>query len=61
MDVQAEIRAWLLKQNDWLQEAADRLLKNGELSPADIAALVAILKTPAGQKPTKHRSFVNRP
>ncbi len=58
MDVQAEIRTWLLKQNDWLQEAADRLLKNGELSPADIAALVAILKTPAGQKPTKHRGFV---
>ncbi|WP_122523176.1 AAA family ATPase [Pseudomonas viridiflava] len=58
MDVQAEIRAWLLKQNDWLQEAADRLLKNGELSPADITALVAILKTPAGQKPTKHRVFV---
>jgi energy-coupling factor transporter ATP-binding protein EcfA2 len=58
VDVQAEIRIWLLKQNDWLQEAADRLLKNGELRPADIAALVAILKTPAGQKPTKHRGFV---
>lgn len=58
MDVQAEIRAWLLKQNDWLQEAADRLLKNGELSAADVTALVAILKTPAGQKPTKHRCFV---
>lgn len=57
MDVQAEIRTWLLKQNDWLQEAADRLLKNGELNPADITALVAILKTPAGQKPTKHRKF----
>lgn len=58
VDVQAEIRTWLLKQNDWLQEAADRLLKNGELGPADIAALVAILKTPSGQKPTKHRGFV---
>ncbi|WP_178101812.1 hypothetical protein [Pseudomonas yangonensis] len=41
MDVQAEIRTWLLKQNDWLQEAADRLLKNGELGATDIAALVA--------------------
>lgn len=58
MDVQAEIRTWLLKQNDWLQEAADRLLKNGELSPADIATLVALLKTSAGQKTTKHRCFV---
>lgn len=58
MDVQAEIRAWLLKQNDWLQEAAERILKNGELGPADIAALVALLKTPAGQKPTKHRGFL---
>lgn len=58
MDVQAEIRAWLFKQKDWLQEAADRLLKNGELSPADITDLVAMLKTPAGQKITKHRDFV---
>lgn len=58
MDVQAEIRTWLLKQNDWLQEAADRLLENGELGATDIAALVAILKTPSGQKPTKHRGFV---
>lgn len=57
MNVQAEIRAWLLKQNDWLQEVADRLLKNGELSPADITDLVAVLKTPAGQKPTNHRDF----
>lgn len=58
MDVQAEIRTWLLRQSDWIQEAADRLLKNGELSTADIAQLVATLKTPAGQKPTKHRGFV---
>ena len=57
MDVQAEIRAWLLKQNDWLQEAADRLLKNGEMHQDDINDLVAILKTPAGQKPTNHRAF----
>ncbi|MBY8960844.1 AAA family ATPase [Pseudomonas sp. MIS38] len=57
MDVQAEIRTWLLKQSDWLQEAADRLLKKGELTPADITDLVAILKTPAGQKPTAHRGF----
>ncbi len=57
MNVQAEIRTWLLKQHDWLQEAADRLLKNEELSPADINDLVTILKNPAGQKPTKVRDF----
>lgn len=57
MAVQDEIREWLLKQSDWLQEAADKLLKKEELGADDLAALVALIKTPAGQKPTKHRQF----
>lgn len=57
MTVQDEIREWLLKQPDWLQEATERLLNKGELGADDLAALVALIKTPAGQKPTKHRKF----
>ncbi|NIF18242.1 AAA family ATPase [Pantoea sp. Cy-639] len=57
MDVQTDIRTWLLKQNDWLQEAADRILKKGGVDAADIAEICEILKTPAGQKATGHRTF----
>ena len=37
MQAQVDIRSWLLKQNDWLQEAADRLLKKGEIDALDVA------------------------
>ncbi|WP_440465694.1 AAA family ATPase [Pseudomonas sp. YH-1] len=57
MAIQDEIREWLLNQPDWLQEATERLLNKGELGADDLAALVALIKTPAGQKPTKHRQF----
>jgi len=57
MDVQGQIRAWLLGQQDWLQEAADRLLKHGKLTADDIAAVAALLKTKEGQAVTKHRPF----
>lgn len=62
--VQDEIREWLLTQQDWLQEAADRLLNQGVLTDADLQAVCAMLKTPAGQAVTKHRAFdslVNMP
>lgn len=56
--IQDEIRRWLLLQQDWLQEAADRLLKQGTLTPADLNDVCAILKTQAGhQTTTKHRTF----
>lgn len=45
MDIHGDIRAWLLKQQDWLQEAADRLLKNGLLTQDDIANLASHVKT----------------
>lgn len=57
MEILEEIRAWLLKQQDWFQETADRLLRQGQLLPQDITDLVALLKTPEGQKVTKHRAF----
>ena len=57
MDIQGGIRTWLLKQQDWLQEAADRLLKNGLLTQDDIAALASHVKTAGGQAVTHHRPF----
>lgn len=51
------IRQWLLNQPDWLQEAADRLLNNGLLSPADVQELADLLKTPEGQVASSHRLF----
>jgi energy-coupling factor transporter ATP-binding protein EcfA2 len=55
--IQDEIRRWLLTQQDWLQEAADRLLKKGALAPADLNDVCTILKTKAGQAISKHRTF----
>lgn len=52
-----DIRQWLHKQQDWLQDASERLLKQGSLSSADVNDLVAQVKTADGQKVTGHRSF----
>lgn len=57
MDAQEQVRIWLLEQPDWLQEAADRLLKNGDLTQDDISQIAALLKTPSGQAVSKHRTF----
>lgn len=54
-----DIRQWLHKQPEWLQDAADRLIKQGSLSPTDVIDLVARLRTAEGQKITKHRAFDN--
>jgi energy-coupling factor transporter ATP-binding protein EcfA2 len=52
-----DIRQWLHKQPDWLQDAAERLLKFGSLSPTDGKHLVARLRTAEGQRVTLHRTF----
>ncbi len=52
-----EIREWLLTQQDWLQEAADRLLNQGALTGDDLNDVCSIIKTQAGQTITKHRTF----
>ena len=56
-DVQTEVRNWLHTQQDWLQEAADRLLKKGTLDDSDIEELYKLLKTADGRKITRHRIF----
>ena len=55
--VSDDIRQWLHKQQDWLQDASERLLKQGSLSSADVNDLVARVKTADGQKVTGHRTF----
>ena len=55
--IQAEIRDWLLAQQDWLQEAADQVLKQGAPTEAGLQLVCALLKTPAGQAVTSQRAF----
>lgn len=57
--VHDDIKAWLLTQPDWLQEAADRLLNQGRLDDQDIAAVAELLKTENGQAVTKHRAYAS--
>lgn len=52
-----DVRQWLYKQQDWLQDAAERLLKQGSLSSAEVNNLVARVKTADGQKVSGHRTF----
>ncbi|MDP1671074.1 MAG: restriction endonuclease, partial [Alphaproteobacteria bacterium] len=56
-EVHENIRNWLHEQSDWLQEAADRLLKEGALDEEDVQAIASSLKTAEGQTVTKHRAF----
>lgn len=55
--VNADVRRWLGEQQDWLQEAAQRLLVNGSIQEEDIGELASLLKDPEGQKVTSHRNF----
>lgn len=52
-----EVCRWLGEQQDWIQEAAKRLLDTGTIDDKEIDELVALLKDPAGQKVTTQRSF----
>lgn len=56
-EIHKEIRQWLMTQPDWLQEAAERLLKQGDLGGGDLIDLCALIKTPEGRKTTNHRRF----
>lgn len=53
-----DVKTWLHKQADWLQQAAELLLSKGQLDDADITALVERLKTTAGQTTNDSRAFV---
>lgn len=58
-EVQEEVKEWLLNQQDWLQEAADRLLSSGKLQDEDVEAVTELLKTADGCKVTKQRTFAS--
>ena len=57
MNFTENIIEWLHTQKDWLQEAAERLLKNDILTQQDISELTEYLKTEDGIKTTNHRNF----
>ena len=52
-----EVRRWLGEQQDWLQEAARRLLERNSIDDKEISQIVDLLKDPVGQKVTNQRSF----
>ena len=56
-EIHKEISDWLLAQPDWLQEAAERLLRHGDLGSADLSDLCAMIKTSEGRKKTNNRNF----
>lgn len=56
-EIHKEIADWLLAQPDWLQEAAERLLRQGNLGVVDLNDLCMMIKTAEGRKTTKHRTF----
>jgi energy-coupling factor transporter ATP-binding protein EcfA2 len=56
-DVQKDICNWLHQQQDWIQDAAEKLLSSGRPTEAEIPTIAERLKTPAGQVVTNHRTF----
>ena len=54
-DLHQDIRNWLHKRPDWIQQAAEMLLAAGNVSDAGIQTLVERLKTKDGQQVTKTR------
>jgi len=57
MDLELEIKNWLLTQADWLQEAAVRILQKSTLSENDYQDISALIKMPEGRLITKHRNY----
>ncbi|MDP1930501.1 MAG: AAA family ATPase [Gammaproteobacteria bacterium] len=58
-DLRKDIVAWLHKQQDWLQEAAEQLIAHGELSNDSIGKLAEYLKSIEGQKISANRQYLN--
>ncbi len=56
-NVQNEVVDWLHSKQNWLQEAASRILRNGQITEEDIDELTALLKTNEGQATTSTRTF----
>ncbi|AXY61159.1 AAA family ATPase [Acinetobacter sp. WCHAc010052] len=56
-NISNDIKNWLYTQKDWLQEAAERLLKNDDLTSHDINELVNLLKSPSIPQPQPKKVF----
>jgi len=56
-EVHEEVKAWMLDQQCWLQEAANRLLAADKFQDDDVTAIAELLKTEQGRTVTKHRAF----
>lgn len=56
-NISSDIKNWLYTQKSWLQEAADRLLKNNDLNPHDIDELVSLLKSPSPSQTSPIKPF----
>lgn len=56
-ELHKDIKSWLHKQAEWLQQAAELILVKGTLDDADIKTIADRLKTPEGQQPTNTRQF----
>jgi len=56
-DLQQEITKWLHTQQDWMQEAALKLLQGNAVIDEDVVELARLLKSPAGQVKTSIRMF----
>lgn len=57
-DLQQDVITWLHGQQDWLQEAAEILLRKGAAAEEDLIKLTEQIKTSDGQAITSHRQFV---
>lgn len=57
-DLQQDVITWLHGQQDWLQEAAEILLRKGAAAEEDLIRLTEQIKTSDGQAITSHRQFV---
>ncbi|MFW1817447.1 AAA family ATPase [Acinetobacter guillouiae] len=56
-NISNDIKDWLYTQKYWLQEAAERLLKNDDLTSKDIIELVILLKAPSAPQSSTKKLF----
>ena len=56
-DVHDEVRRWLHAQQEWLQEAAARVIQKGSLDDNDVNDLCELIKTVDGRKATSGREY----
>jgi energy-coupling factor transporter ATP-binding protein EcfA2 len=57
LNIHNEIRTWLFTQQDWMQELAETLIEQGNLTEQHLSLACLRIKSVDGQKVTKNRSF----